>query len=236
MDNVLGRSTTSEANRSVFVVIPVYNEAAALGSVLERLVPFEYSIVVVDDGSTDGSSSVARSKADWLIRHSTNLGQGAALQTGIQFSLDKGATYIVTFDSDGQHSGSDIPALLDALDNSQADYALGSRFLGVAPGIPWTRSLILRLGVVFTRVMSRINVSDTHNGLRAMTRRGAERIRLTMNRMEHASEILDQIAASKLRYVEVPVRIEYDAYTLAKGQRSSSALKTAAKLIAERMR
>lgn len=98
------------------------------------------------------------------------------------------------------------------------------------------RRLILRLAVLFTRFYSGISVTDTHNGIRAMTRRGAGCLHLTMNRMEHASEILEQIAQSGLRFVEVPVSITYTPETLQKGQKSSGAIRMALQLLVERIR
>ena len=109
----------------------------------------------------------------WLARHAVNLGQGAALQTGIAFALERHAEYIITFDADGQHCTSDLPVLIDRLTAAGADFALGSRFLGKAQGIPWSRKLMLRMAVLFTRVFSGVALTDAHNGLRAMTRRGA---------------------------------------------------------------
>jgi polyprenyl-phospho-N-acetylgalactosaminyl synthase len=220
---------------SVWVVIPVYNERANLERVLERFSRSPFTTLVVDDGSTDGSGHVAKALASWVTRHSINLGQGAALQTGIALALQNGADVIVTFDSDGQHEVNDVPLLVSALADNGVDFALGSRFLGEAPGIPWTRRMVLKAGVAFTRIFSGIKVTDTHNGLRAMTRRGAEALDLTLNRMEHASQLLDQIVASGLSFVEVPVRIRYSDESLAKGQRSSAAVRIAAKLMAERL-
>jgi glycosyltransferase involved in cell wall biosynthesis len=222
--------------RAVWVVIPAFNEGGALERVLERLAFLSVTTVVVDDGSSDGCAATSGMKASWVLRHAINLGQGAALQTGIRFALQNGADVIVTFDSDGQHDPADIENLVAALDVNSADFALGSRFLGEAPGIPWTRQLVLRAGVIFTRVLSGVSVTDTHNGLRAMTRRGAQALNLTLNRMEHASQFLDQVVESRLRYVEVPVRIRYSAESLAKGQASSGAVRIAAKLIVERLR
>ena len=224
------------ADRQVWVVIPAFNEGEALHRTLERLAFLPVTTVVVDDGSMDGCASDGATKASWVLRHFMNLGQGAALQTGIRFALLNGADVIVTFDSDGQHDPGDIDRLVTALDDNSADFALGSRFLGDAPGIPWTRRIVLKAGVIFTRLFSGVSVTDTHNGLRAMTRRGAEALNLTMNRMEHASQILDQVVDSRLRYVEVPVRIRYSAESLAKGQTSSGAMRIAAKLIVERLR
>ena len=94
---------------------------------------------------------------------------------------------------------------------------------------------MLKLGVLFTRVFSRIKVTDAHNGFRALSRAAAQKIRLTHNRMAHASEILDQIRALGLRFVEVPVTIRYTADTFAKGQSSWNALKIVGQLLMGRI-
>jgi glycosyltransferase involved in cell wall biosynthesis len=208
---------------AVWVVIPAYNEGLRVGRVIDEVGRIKHRVVVVDDGSTDDTLVTVLSHDVWVVRHAVNLGQGAALQTGIDFALARGADAIVTFDADGQHQAADIPRLLDALRVYNADFALGSRFLGKTEGMPWTRKLMLKAAVAVTCILSGTRVSDAHNGFRAMTRRGAERIQLRCNGMEHASEILDQIVISGLTYVEVPVRIRYSADTLAKGQRTAAA-------------
>jgi hypothetical protein len=121
------------------------------------------------------------------------------------------------------------------LREAPADFALGSRFLGSTMALPIARRLLLRAATIFTQLTTGLRLTDTHNGLRAMTRRGAGAIRLRQNRMAHASEILAQIAASGLPYVEVPVRIEYTAYSLAKGQRLGDALAILFDLFARRL-
>jgi hypothetical protein len=141
----------------------------------------------------------------------------------------------VTFDADGQHRIADVPKLLDALAVHQADFALGSRALGQTINMPISRRLLLWGATFFTRVTTGLEVTDAHNGLRAMTRRGALRLKLRQNRMAHASEILDQIASSGLKYVEVPVNIKYSKYSLAKGQRSSDAIDILLDLCAGRL-
>jgi polyprenyl-phospho-N-acetylgalactosaminyl synthase len=207
----------------IWVVIAAYNEASVIARVVGDVTRRGYHVVVVDDGSADGTAEYA-SAASAVVRHPFNLGQGAALQTGIDYALQQGAEVIVTFDADGQHRAADIERLVAALREARADFALGSRFLGHSIGLPPARRLLLRAATTFTQFTTGLRLTDTHNGLRAMTRRGAERIRLRQNRMAHASEILAQIAVSGLPYVEVPVRIEYTAYSLAKGQRFNDAL------------
>jgi polyprenyl-phospho-N-acetylgalactosaminyl synthase len=208
----------------VWIVVPAFNEAQAIASVLADLRRTGYQIGVVDDGSADATAELAMQAGATVVRHPVNLGQGAALQTGIKFALLRGANFIVTFDADGQHRVDEIATLLSALVLHRADFALGSRFLGRAANMPTSRRLLLQAAISFTRATPGLAITDAHNGLRAMTRRGAQTINLRQNRMANASEILDQIAASGLKYVEVPITIEYSSYSLGKGQRSSAAV------------
>jgi glycosyltransferase involved in cell wall biosynthesis len=214
----------SPPDKCVWVVIAAYNEARVIAPVIADVRRHGFSIILVDDASADATSAVAERTGAVVVRHPVNLGQGAALQTGIEFALHNGADIIVTFDGDGQHRAADIAGLVDALARADADYALGSRFLGGTINLPPARRHLLKAATWFTRITSGLSLTDTHNGLRAMTRRGASAIRLRHNRMAHASEILSQIAASGLKYVEVPVTIEYSAYSLAKGQKLGDAL------------
>ena len=218
----------------VWVVIAAYNEAKVIARVVGEVARRGYHVVVVDDGSSDETAERAAA-ANVVVRHPINLGQGAALQTGIDYALQQAAEFVVTFDADGQHRAADIERLVAALREARADFALGSRFLGHTVALPAARRLLLRAATVFTQLTTGLRLTDTHNGLRAMTRRGASRIRLRQNRMAHASEILAQIAASGLPYVEVPVRIEYTAYSLAKGQRLGDALAILFDLFARRL-
>jgi glycosyltransferase involved in cell wall biosynthesis len=181
-------------------------------------------VLLIDDGSTDATAATAEKAGAVVIRHPVNLGQGAALQTGIEYALREGADVIVTFDADGQHRVADIDVLIDANAKHNVDFVFGSRVLGGAINLPPTRRLLLKAATWFTRITSGLSVTDTHNGLRAMTQRGAGAIRLRQNRMAHASEFLNQVSASKLKYIEVPVTIEYSAYSLAKGQKLGNSL------------
>jgi polyprenyl-phospho-N-acetylgalactosaminyl synthase len=218
-----------------YVVIPAFNEGPVISRVVSEVKRAGYAVVVVDDGSSDATAEEARAAGAGVITHPFNLGQGAALQTGIDYAVAERAEVIVTFDADGQHRVSDIARLAEALVEEQADFALGSRFLGQAPNLPPLRRLLLHAATAFTRLTTGLQVTDTHNGLRAMTRRAAAAIRLRQNRMAHASELLSQIAASGLRYVERPVTIEYTAYSLAKGQSLGDAVLILLDLFARRL-
>ena len=220
----------------VWVVVPAYNEAERLPATLGRLQARFPQVVVVDDGSADATAQSAMNcPGIWVLRHAFNLGQGAALQTGIDFALARGARFIATFDADGQHDVEDIPALLAPLREGRADVALGSRFLGSTIGMPGSRRLLLKAAVLFTRLFSRVRVTDAHNGLRAFSRRGAQQIRINLNGMAHASEIIDQIRRRGLSYCEVPVTIRYSAAVLNKGQSGWNSLRIVANLTLARI-
>ncbi len=170
----------------------------------------------------------------FALSHFKNRGQGAALETGFEYLRRYGETeYVATFDADGQHDISELPKFLDALENRpNTEIALGSRFLGKeAVGIPFSRRIVLKLGILFTWFVSGIGLTDTHNGYRVFRPSVLQKIRITLDGMGHASEILDLIATKKIPHCEVPVTIHYDDYTLGKGQRSSNAISIAAKMI-----
>jgi glycosyltransferase involved in cell wall biosynthesis len=219
----------------LWVIIPAFNEEERLDQTLQSVCESFPNVVVVDDGSDDQTHRVAARYPVWLLRHIINCGQGAALQTGIDFALSKGAAIVVTFDADGQHGVEDIPRLCEPIRAGRADVVLGSRFLGRAEGIPWARWVTLKLGVLFTRLFSGIRLTDTHNGLRALSRMAAQRIRIHEPRMAHASEILDQLRQLELRFCEVPMTLRYLPATLEKGQTSWNSLRIAGQLLLGRL-
>lgn len=189
---------------------------------LEQLSYLPYRIVLIDDGSADDTARQAGRFDVCVLRHAWNLGQGAALQTGIAYALRWPETrFIVTFDADGQHCAQDIVRVLAPLEAGTHDVTLGSRFAkgGTAVGIPVTRQALLWLATALTRITTGLRISDTHNGIRGLTASAAGRISITQNRMAHASEILSRIAGHQLRYCEVPVTIRYTEYSMSKGQR-----------------
>ncbi len=207
-------------------MIAAYREASQIGAVVRSVMSAHLRVIVVDDGSDDATATEAAAAGATVLRHVINRGQGAALQTGIRYALARGARYVVTFDADGQHRVEDVSKLLEPLVRGESDVTLGSRFLQPNE-IPAFRRLILRAGVLFTRLVSGIHVTDTHNGLRGLSRRAAEALDIRLDGMAHASEILDQIARKGLRYVEVPVEIRYTDYSRRKGQRSLGAFRIA---------
>lgn len=209
----------------IFIVVPAFDEAQSVGQVVREIRHTYENVVVVDDGSEDLTAEVSREAGATVLVHLINRGQGAALKTGIDYALGNGAEIIVTFDSDGQHQAEDIARLIGPVLEGQVDVALGSRFLGKDVRVPLVRLVVLKLGIVFTRLISRIHVTDTHNGLRALSKLAASQIRVSQDRMAHASEILDEVSRLGLRYCEVPVRIVYNTYSIGKGQNSAAAFR-----------
>lgn len=196
--------------------------------VIEGVLKHCSNVICVDDGSTDSSLAEIQKTNAIAIAHPINMGQGAALQTGIEFArLLKHCEYFVTFDADGQHRVSDAKAMVKSLEKQKYDIVLGSRFLGDTINMPLSKRLVLKMAVWFSNLTSGLKLTDTHNGLRAFNRRVAEELQIRMPDMTHASEILEIISRQKYRYREVPVTIEYSDYSRSKGQHLINAVNIA---------
>ena len=219
----------------VWIVIAAYNEAHSIGHVVKELAKAGHkSVVVVDDGSADDTARIARQHTKHVLQHGINRGQGAALKTGIDYALQQDADIIVTFDADGQHRVEDIPKVVEPVKKGGVDVALGSRFLAKTE-VPFFRKLVLKGGIIVVWLFYGIKLTDVHNGFRAFSRHAAETIEITMDGMEHASEILSEIKKHGLRFVEVPVIIKYTEYSKQHGQSSLNALKIFYRMLLHRL-
>ena len=186
--------------------MPAYNEASVIASTVRPLVEAGFSVVIVDDGSSDGTWEAIQQLPVYCLRHPINLGQGAALQTGMSFALRQGADYVVHFDADGQHRIADIDVVLKPVLDGEVEVALGSRFLqrASAAAVPVRRRLFLRGATYVNFVLTGVLLTDAHNGLRSLTRRAAQHIQFREHGYAHASEILHQIRSHHLAYAERP--------------------------------
>lgn len=227
----------SSLGPKVFVVIPAYNESEVIESTLRSVLSKGYHIVVVDDSSTDGTRELINHFPVSLICHPINLGQGASLQTGMEYGLKIGADIIVHFDADGQHDADEISSMIDPIVNGQVDVVLGSRFLRKddLKEVPYTKQILLRGARLINGVFTGMWLSDAHNGFRALSRFAAEKIKLKENGFSHASEILFQIRSLRLRYLEKPTKIRYSAYSQTKGQASLNSVNILMDLILRRL-
>ncbi|MBV7294503.1 glycosyltransferase family 2 protein [Corynebacterium sp. TAE3-ERU12] len=204
-----------------WLIVPCFNEGQVIREVLSDALRTFPNIVAVDDGSSDNSAAEIHAAGAHLVRHPVNLGQGAALQTGVEYArAQPGAKFFGTFDADGQHQTKDMAAMVERLRADEADIVVGTRFAhGQDAGeVPWLKRLVLRTVVVLSPSTRRLGLTDAHNGLRAFNRRVAQELNLRMNGMSHASEFVDLMSQNQWRVAEQPVDILYTEYSMAKGQ------------------
>jgi polyprenyl-phospho-N-acetylgalactosaminyl synthase len=211
---------------SIFVIVPAFNEAAVIRQTVEKLLEKKYAVVVVDDASTDNTRNVLLGLPIYYIRHTSNLGQGAAIKTGIEFILKKNADYIVTFDADGQHEVGDIERMLNILQNEKVDIVFGSRFLpGSASNVHTTRKWVLKTARLVNYLASGILLSDANNGLRVMTKEAAIRMEITENRSSHNAQVQNLVKYNKIKFAECPVTVSYSDYSKKKGLRNINSIR-----------
>ncbi|HTK04126.1 MAG TPA: glycosyltransferase family 2 protein [Candidatus Eisenbacteria bacterium] len=208
--------------------MPAYNERGRIGAVVRGLLSRVDRVIVIDDGSADGTAEEARAAGADVVAHVLNRGQGAALKTGTVLATAEGADIIVHIDADGQHDPQALPTLLAPIIEGRADVVFGSRFMGIeSAGMPVSRKLLLAAAREFSSLVLGIprSVTDPQSGVRAMTAEAACAVDFRQDRMAHCSEILRLVSRSRLRSVEVPVRVIYTSDTLAKGQKAADAVK-----------
>jgi glycosyltransferase involved in cell wall biosynthesis len=200
----------SPAHKDVAIVIAAYNEEKRVGKTVRDVIRAGWPwVIVVDDGSRDSTVLVAKKAGAQVLVQKQNQGQGAALRRGIKQAVKDGAVAVVTYDADGQFVASEIARVAQPVLRGDVDVVLGSRFKGRAIRVTQRKKIMLRFAILFTRLISRVQVTDTHNGFRCLSRDAARAIRITFDRMEHASEILDEVHQLRLSYTEVPITIIY---------------------------
>lgn len=191
-----------------YVIIPGHNEEKNIGHVIDKTKKFADAkkIIVVDDGSRDGTADAAGRSGATVLKHIINLGKGAALRTGSQYSLGKEAEALVLIDSDGQHDPEDIPRLLEALKDSDIVFTFRERGSEHMP-------LVKKFGNWFIdtamRLLFRINVKDTQCGYKAMTRQAYEKMKLMSNDYSIESEIVAKAGKYKLKFTQLPIKTVY---------------------------
>ena len=203
-----------------WIIVPAFNEAKVIGDVIADLRHVFDHVVCVDDGSRDDTADIALRAGAHVVRHPVNLGQGAAIQTGVEYTRAKpGAAVFVTFDADGQHRVKDVLVMIDRLTKGDVDIVIGTRFAGTTVSqTPPLKRLILRTAALLSPSSHRLHLTDAHNGLRVFNKTVADNLSLTMNGMSHAGEFITLIVENHWRVAEEPVEILYTEYSMSKGQ------------------
>jgi len=195
----------------LIIQIPCFNEADALPATLAALpksIPGidTIEVLVVDDGSIDGTADVARANGvAHIVRHRGNRGLAAAFQSGLDASLAAGADIIVNTDADGQYVGEDIAALVAPVAAGQADIVIGDRGVGRNEHFHPVKRQLQRLGSMIVRRLSRTTVTDAVSGCRAISRDAAQRINITSD-FSYTTEMLIQAGRKRMAVQSVPIR------------------------------
>ncbi|MDD2693557.1 MAG: glycosyltransferase family 2 protein [Candidatus Gracilibacteria bacterium] len=227
---------------NIIFLIRAYNEATRILTVIDEIFQAGYhQILVVDDGSSDDTPEILQEYIDsgkiHYLRHVINRGGGAALETGFEYirrnASEQDWEYVVTFDADGQHRIEDMSEFLETFRKQpELDLIFGSRFIvKTDSNVPVMRRLTLWGGKIFTSLISGVHLTDAHNGYRMVRVPALQKMNLTMDGMEYASEFIDQVGKYHLRFTEVPVNIHYDEYTLGKGQRFGGPVRIVLRMI-----
>ncbi|MDX1886747.1 glycosyltransferase family 2 protein [Mycolicibacterium sp. 120270] len=206
--------------QDVWIVVPAYNEASVIGDVIKEIRTVFDNVVCVDDGSKDGTADLALRAGAHVVPHPVNLGQGAAIQTGVEYARSRpGAQVFATFDADGQHRLKDVVAMIDRLSVDDVDMVVGTRFAETsASKPPLLKRIILRAAALLSSSSRELGLTDAHNGLRVFNKKVADELNITMNGMSHASEIITLAVEKRWRVAEEPVEILYTDYSKSKGQ------------------
>jgi len=214
----------------IVAVIPAYHEASRVSMVVKDALRHAQDVIVVDDGSEDGTAKAAAAAGAIVVRHLENSGPGAATMTGIEAARRLGATVVVTLDADGQHDPADIPKLLAPVLEDRADIVFGNRF-GQRNKIPFLRRLFNGIGNILTFVVAGRWVEDSQCGFKVFGHRALQELDLRMNGFEFCTEIVREAVMRKWRIVEIPTKVTYSEYTMAKGQSFGRGVQTALKIL-----
>jgi len=219
-------------NQAVYIVIPAFNEGKKIAEVIAETKSHGYEkIIVVDDGSQDGTCKQARESGAIALCHRLNRGKGAAVKTGIEAAKMLGADTVVTLDGDGQHDPRDIKKMLQKI-AAGWDVVLGSRLMNKS-GMPFVKVVYNHVGNFLTWYLNGLWVTDSQSGFRAYSRKALRLIDTRSDRYEYDSEIIREIYRHKLKYLEVPIEVRYTEYSMGKAEKQSllNGIKTVYRMI-----
>ena len=224
----------------VALVLPAYNEQAMVASVIKGLhntfknQPYDYQIIVVDDGSRDSTANEAKKAGAYVIRHILNSGQGAATTTGLSYALQNGFDIAVTLDADGQHDSIDVLEGVNNLLASKTDLLIGSRLLETK-GMPRAKIIGNHSLSLITYLLFGVRVTDSQSGLRVFSKRALSELKWRTSGYEFCSEMLWRAKQINLNIDEFPIKTIYTDYSIAKGQSNWNAFNIIKSLLRRRL-
>mgnify|MGYP001582864507 CR=1 FL=1 len=210
----------------LLIGIPAYNEETTLDRVIKGIPKHlksidQIDVLVVDDGSTDGTKEIVQKNKVLLLRHLVNRGLGGALKTILAFASQKEYNFLVTLDADGQHDTSDISKILQPVISGKFDVVIGTRWKSTSR-VPISRYIVNKVANLVTLLLFGISTSDSQSGFRALNKKAICKIILISDGMEVSSEFFKEIFRNKLKFGEISVKNIYTEYSTAKGQKISN--------------
>ena len=225
---------TLEDKNATYVVLPAYNEATRIQPVIESIAEKGYNMVVVNDGSSDNTLDVIleskRKYPDNIHVYSLiiNRGVGVATQTGFDAVLKYDPKYVVSMDSDGQHSADDLDNVVRPLVTGEAQAVIGVRPL---KDMPFSRNFANAVMNLLTRIFYKVNVSDSQTGFRAITKDALKKININARGYLISSEFIREVNDNDIPFAEVPIQTIYTPETQAKGTNVKEAFKILIQMI-----
>ena len=225
---------TLEDKNATYVVLPAYNEATRIQPVIESIAEKGYNMVVVNDGSSDNTLDVIleskRKYPDKIHVYSLiiNRGVGVATQTGFDAVLKYDPKYVVSMDSDGQHSADDLDNVVRPLVTGEAQAVIGVRPL---KDMPFSRNFANSVMNLLTRIFYKVNVSDSQTGFRAITKDALKKININARGYLISSEFIREVNDNNIPFAEVPIQTIYTPETQAKGTNVKEAFKILIQMI-----
>ena len=216
----------------VYIIIPAKDEGKRIGKVISKVQSEGFhNIIVINDGSSDDTKTVALALGATVLTHYVCLGAGAATQTGMDYAVKNNAKIVVTIDGDNQHCPTDIKALVQKMRKDKLDVVIGSRFLNKDNEVPFIRILFNKIGNVFTGLLTGLFVTDSQSGFKAMHARFVKKSKINLNGYEFCTEIINLIKLNKASFAEVPIKVTYTKESREKGQNFFNGIKMVGTLI-----
>lgn len=228
------------ARESICIIIPAYNEGRVIHSVITAMkkalknAGFHADIVLVNDGSSDNTSSEARRAGAIVIEHILNSGAGGATATGLSYANQKGYNIAATMDADGQHSPADVMNGIKQLESQHADLLIGSRLID-SKGMSRVK-VLGNWGLSFiTYLLFGVKTTDSQSGLRIYSRKALQQLRWKTSGYEFCSEMIWRAKQLGLVISEYPIQAIYTDYSKAKGQNNWNAINIVRSLVKRRL-